>query len=134
MIETHERFRMMDLDKKNNFFIEVNWNPNDDKTNQCKVLKIEFPNGDTTFLDRKHFNELLFAIGKPEDQQKMIPQTTETVHWRRTTLGVKATKDIRKGEMMNFPIEISFPCGLANEIIAGVKKPKTGDKSPLLLR
>jgi hypothetical protein len=36
-------------------------------------------------------------------------------------VGVKATKDIHKGEMMNFPIKISLPESYQN-VIGEVKK------------
>ena len=91
-------------------FWEVNWAPDDKETNNCKVIKMTFPDGKQHYLDVKVFMEVLFAIGKPEDQQKMIPQTLETIHHYKTVLGIKASKDIAKGEMINFPVELSIPC------------------------
>lgn len=124
MLKTHEKFRLIDKSKKNDFFAEVNWNLTDQKTNDCKVVRFTFPDGKEAFVERKHLLELVFAIGRPEDQVRLIPQTEETVHWRKTVLGVKATKDIRKGEMLNFPIEISFPCPYAKrEFIGKIEKP-----------
>lgn len=117
MIQTYEKFRMPDENKLNDFFVEVNWNPKDEKTNESKLLKITFPDGRTAMIKREYLNQMLFAIGNPDDQKKLIPQKLETVHWRKTILGVKATKDIKKGEMVNFPIEISFPCSTVKQII-----------------
>lgn len=108
---------MIDKAKQHDFFAEVNWEPENKESNESKLVKFTFPNGDTCLVERDHLNQMLFAIGTEEDQRKMIPQELETVHWRRTVLGLKATKDIRAGEMINFPIEISFPCTLAQEII-----------------
>lgn len=117
MIQTYEKFRLPDENKQNDFYMEVNWNPEDKKTNDCKLIKVTFPNGKSAIIKREYLNQILFAIGNPEDQKKLIPQNFETVHWRETVLGIKATKDIKKDEMINFPIKISFPCTLVREAI-----------------
>jgi len=122
MIIEYQKFQLPDLNKKNHLKAEVNWS-NDKKINESKVIKFICPNGEEIFVKREHLNEVLFAIGKPEDQQKMIPQKIVTVHWYETVLGVKATKDIRKGEMMNFPIKISIPCNNVKEFIGEAKTP-----------
>lgn len=121
MLDTYEKFALPDLSKKNTFTVEVNWESANKKTNQCKILKIMSPSGEVAYVDQKHFVEMVFAIGTAEQQRKMIPQTLETVHWRDTILGIQATKDIRKGEQINFPIKISFPCTITQEIIGEVK-------------
>ena len=123
MILDHEKFRLQDESKENDFFIEVNWNPKDKKTNECKILKVVFPNGDEAFIKRDHLLAFIFAIGKAEDQEKLIPQKLEPVHWKRTVLGVRAKQDIQKGEMINFPVELSVPCAaLQQDVIGGVPR------------
>ena len=123
MIKQHEKFNMVDESQKSKWFIEVNWEPDNEDTNECKLLKITHPDGTVSYLQRKYLLEVLFAIGKPEDQQKMIPQTLETIHHYKTVLGIKATKEIKKGEMINFPIELSVPCGaLRQDAIASLPK------------
>lgn len=124
MIQTHEKFNLVDpSNASQDIFWEVNWNPEDHKTNQCKVIKMTLPDGSVKFISRKVLLEILFAIGKAEDQQKMIPQTLETVHHYKTVLGIKATKDINKGEMINFPVELSVPCAaLQQDVIGSVPK------------
>lgn len=121
MLTTYEKFRLQDEDKKNDFFLEVNWEENNEKINECKIIKVIFPNGDVSFIKREYLNSMLFMFGTEDDQRKMIPQTLETVHWRKTVLGVRANKDIHKGEMINFPLEISFPCKFTQQIIGEVK-------------
>lgn len=108
MLKTYEKFRMIDEDKKNDWFIEVNWKK-DPIIAESKILKVTFPNGDVAFLRRELLNEMLFVIGKPEDQQKMIPQKLTHMKWYETVLSIKATKNIRKGEGITFPIKISLP-------------------------
>lgn|SRR3990167_8829459 len=123
MLTEHEKFRMIDESQKNDFFIEVNWEENNEELNNCKILKVTFPDGTISYLQRKYLLEVLFAIGKAEDQQKMIPQTLETIHHYKTVLGIKAKNDIHKGEMINFPIELSVPCSaLKQEVIDKLPK------------
>ena len=122
MLTSHEKFNLVDpTNASQDIFWEVNWNVDDKKTNQCKVIKMTLPDGSVKFISRKVLLEILFAIGKPGDQQKMIPQTLETVHHYKTVLGIKAKNDISKGEMINFPIELSVPCAaLQQDVIGGV--------------
>ena len=120
MLKSHEKFNIVDSNMASqNFFWEVNWNPKDELTNDCKVVKMTLPDKSVVFVDRKILLEVLFAIGKPEDQQKMIPQTLETIHHYKTVLGIKATKEIAKGEMINFPVELSVPCAALNQDVIG---------------
>lgn len=119
MLKKHEKFRFLDEAQKNNFFVEVNFREDDKETNDCKVFKFTFPDGSESFVERKQLLEMLFACGKPEEQQEMIPQTLETLHHYKTTLGIKANKDINRGEMINFPIELSIPCSALRQDIIG---------------
>ena len=116
MLSEHEKFYMQDKGKKNHFFIEVNYEGNA----QCKTLKFTFPNGDVAFIDKKHLVELVFAIGKPSEQREIVPQTITRTKWYETVLSVKATKDIRKGENITFPIKISIP-DQTEEIVGSLK-------------
>lgn len=121
MINTYEKFKMMDQNKNHDFFIEVNYNLKDETTNECKILKVTFPNNDICYLDKKHLNEVLFAIGASAEQQKMIPQKITHVKWYETVLSIKATKDIKKGEQITFPIKLSLP-KVEEEIIGEAKE------------
>ena len=128
MLKEYEKFHLIDVNEAStNIFLEVNWNSKDELTNDCKVLRLTLPDGKQYFISRKILLEILFAIGKPEDQQKMIPQTLETVHHYKTVLGIKATKQIGKGEMINFPIELSVPCSALRQDVIG-KLPKEYSK------
>lgn len=123
MLTKHEKFHFLDEANKHNFFVEVNFKEDDKETNECKIFKFIFPDGSESFIRRKHLLEMFFACGKPEDQRNMIPQIIETVHHYRTVLGIKATKDIQKGEMINFPIDLSIPCGaLRQDVIDSLPK------------
>ena len=121
MIKTYEKFRIIDSAGKSAVVIEVNWNPYNPETNECKILKFNYPDGTTSYVKRELLNQFLFAIGTPEMQRKIIPQKLTKVRWYETILGVKATKDIRKGEMINFPIKISLP-PIEEEVIGELTK------------
>lgn len=110
MIISYEKITLLDENGKNNFWAEVNWKPDDSKTNECKVLKITFPDGKEAFVKRDYFQSFLFAISKPEEQRDMIPQVITKVHSKETLFGIKATRDIAKGEMINFSAKVDFEC------------------------
>ena len=101
--------RLPDKNGKYDWYLEVNWKDDDPTTNESKVLKVTSPEGHESFIDREHFMSFLFAIGREEDQRDMMPQKISRVRWYETVLSVKATKDIRKGEAIVFPIKISLP-------------------------
>ena len=120
MLKQHEKFNIIDVgSRQTGMFWEVNWDPKDKSTNDCKVVKMTFSDGKEHFVSTKILLEILFALGKPGDQQNLIPQTLETIHHYKTVLGIKATKDLTKGEMINFPIELSVPCSALREDVVG---------------
>lgn len=121
MIKDHQKLRVPDENKEKDFFIDVNWNPKDSKTNECKLLRVTFPNGDVALVKREHFNAILFAIGTAEDQRKLIPQKQMRVKWYETVVSVKATKDISRGESITFPIKLSLPA-VEEEVLGELKR------------
>lgn len=121
MIDGYQKFRVPDHSGKNHIIAEVNWDENDPEVSKCRVVKFNFPDGSKSIVKRDDLNQILFAIGDKEAQMNLIPQELQAVHWRKTILGVKAHKDIKKGEMVNFPIEISFPCTNVAKQIIGAK-------------
>ena len=136
MLTDYQKFQLPDQNDNKNIVAEVNYSE-DPNVKECQIVKFICPNGDKVFVKRDHLNQILFAIGKAEDQRKMIPQKIHTVHWFETVLGVKATKDIRKGEMINFPIKASVPCTYVKELIGEAKfkddyKQETKNKSGII--
>ena len=122
MLETHEKFRIIDKNNRSTgVILEVNWNPDDEKTNKCQVIKMTYDNKEY-FVDRNLFLEFVFAIGRPEDQQKMVPQKIYNVKWYETVLGITATKDIKKGEKINVPIKLTLPAH-EQDTISDVRRP-----------
>ncbi len=127
MITNYEKFRLIDENKQKEFFIEVNWDKKDEHINNCKILKITFPNGEEMLLKKEYLNSLLFLIGTADEQQKMIPQVIRRSKWYETVISVKAKKDIKKGENITFPLKITLP-SVEQEAIAGIKKEQRESK------
>ena len=121
MITDHEIFNIPDLRGQAKFELEVNWNKDDGTSNNCQVIKLRCPDGKEAYVKRDHLLAMLFAIGKPGDQMKMIPQKMTRVRRYETMVGVKANKDIAKGEMVNFRVSIPLPT-IEDEVIGDVKK------------
>ena len=121
MLTEYTKFRLMDKAKKNDFYCEVNWEPESKDINNSKILKFVFPNNEVAFIEKKHLLEILFAIGAPSEQRKMIPQKISKVRWYETVLSVKALKDIRKGENIAFPIKLTLPA-IEEEVIQEIKR------------
>lgn len=115
MIEDYQKFRIPDSNGKNHIEAEVNW---EEGQNKCEMIKLTFADGKKAFIKRKDLAEILFAIGDRETQMSLTPQKITTVHHVRTILGIQAKKDIRKGEMVNFPIEVPFTCTNVKEVYA----------------
>jgi hypothetical protein len=128
MLKSHEKFHMLDVSKQHDFWIEANFKEDDEATNEGKILKFTFPDGKISYIKRDDLNQILFSIGTPADQRKMIPQTLTKVKWYETVLSVKANKDIRKGEQITFPIKLTMPA--TEEKIVGEVK---GNKSKFII-
>ena len=128
MITGHEKFKLFDEVKGrgNNFFMTVNWKgEKDEETNNCKLIKFTFPDGKECLIKKEHLNAVLFAIGTAAEQMQMIPQKLTKVRWYETILGITATKDVKKGEKLIFPIKLSMPTE-EQEAISKVNIDKSG--------
>lgn len=121
MIKGYEKFRVPDENKGEPIVVEVNWNPYDKTVTDCKLIRIILPGGHTAVVKKEHLNAILFAIGNEEEQRKMIPQVTRRSKWYETVVSVKATKDIKKGQELTFPIKLTLPT-IEAEAIAEVKR------------
>lgn len=109
MLETYQKFKLIDENKENEFYAEVNWDEKNDKTNKCQFIKFTFPDGKTSLIKKEYLLGMLFTMGTQSEQMKMIPQKNLSVKWYETIVGVKAKRDISKGEMINFPIKLTLP-------------------------
>lgn len=108
MIQGYEKIRIPDLNKTRDLFADVNWTKNP-KIQGCKVIRFTLPDGTHAYVKREHLHAILFAIGNPDEQMKLIPQTIHRVREIEGRFKVKATKNIRKGEEVVFPYKIAVP-------------------------
>jgi len=124
MLKTPEIFRIPQLNPGKNIEIEVNWNPDDEKTNECKVLKFKYPDGSISYVKKDHFYGLLFTIGSKEQQRKMIPQRLSEVRHYNTDLYLQMRKDCKKGDIIKVPVNLSLP-SVEEEVIGEVSRRKS---------
>ena len=128
MITEYEKFNLVDAnDRKTGVTMEVNWDKDPEK-NECKIIKMTLPDKSTHYIKRDMFNAFLFAIGKEEDQRKMIPQKITRSKWYETVVSVTTTKDIKKGEKLTFPLKLTLPDErreAIEEVKHDIKKKKT---------
>ena len=121
MIEEHEKFKIQDDNGDNHFFMEVNWNPDNKLTNECKVIKFTFPDGKKAFVKKEQLHAVLFAMGTPAEQQKMIPvKLTQVRHWK-SDIYILMQKDMKKGQVLKAPVDITLP-SVSEEVIGGFAK------------
>ena len=131
MLKSHEKFLLIDKNGKHKLVAEVNWQPENEDINDCKIVKFTCPSGEEVYVDKKHLLEMLFVMGSQEEKAKMIPQTLTRTRWYETVLSVTAKKDIHKGEEIVFPIKLSLP-STEEEIIGEIRESKTRTNIPII--
>lgn len=106
-ISERRKFAMADLSGRGKeASIEVNWN---------KLVKnkgfIKISIGDEeAVLSREHLYAILFIIGSAAEQEKMISpflKKTRVTKYQKL-IGITASKDIKRGEFLNVPLEFTF--------------------------
>lgn len=131
MLTEHHIVYLPDKNGGSKLTAEVNWR-DDDEIKECKVIKFTFPDGKSTFVEKKYLHEFLFAIGKPDEQRKMIPQTIRPVHNTTLEFELQATKDIKKGEKIRTIRSVSIECPLyQQEVIGDIRADKDKKKVAL---
>lgn len=107
MIETHEILSIADGGEV--LKMEVNWNPDDPKTNKCQQIKFIHHDGKVSYVDRDHLIAAIFTIGTEDQQSKLVPHAIQEIRNYETILGINANKDIKKGEKINVRVRIPLP-------------------------
>lgn len=120
MIKGYNKMRLPDENKTHELIVEVNWNPKDESSNECKKVRITLA-GKTIVVKKEHLHSILFAIGNEKEMRDLTPQVKRLARWYETTISVKAKKDIRAGEEIVFPIRLSLPT-VEEEVIGTMEK------------
>ena len=95
---------------------------------KCSIFavpkKVEVPDGEPTYTletveieidDKKaiialgDLRSIIFGLSDPKAQRDLLPIQMVTQRRYQTVLGVKASKNIKKGEMVNFKVDIPLP-------------------------
>jgi len=86
--------------------IEVNWNK---LVKQKGFIKLTIGEEEIV-LSREHLYAILFIVGSAAEQEKMIsPFLKKTLVTKYTKIiGITATKDVKKGEFLNVPLEFTL--------------------------
>ena len=134
MLKGYEKLKLVDVyEKDTGVTFEVNWNPEDEKTNECKIIRVALRNNKEVFVKKDMFMSFLWVIGNNDEHMKMIPQTIRRSKWYETVVSVKAKKDIRKGDNITFPLKITLPTEEQEVIGTLNKKLETALKSKSIL-
>lgn len=101
------KFVMADVSGRGREVIfEVNWN---NLVKRKGYIKISIDGLDCV-VSREHLWSILFMLGSAEEQTKMVTpfmkKTRVTKYFKM--LGITTSKDIRKGEMLNVPLDFTY--------------------------
>ena len=106
-ISERRKFSMADLSgrgKEAN--IEVNWNK---LVRNKGFIKMSIGEEEVV-LSREHLYAILFIIGSAAEQEKMISpflKKTRVTKYQKL-IGITASKDIKRGEFLNVPLEFTY--------------------------
>ena len=109
MIKEHNQATLKDVQGNNDLVVEMNWNPKDPLTNEAKILRVKLPGSKHSYIKRDELHRLMLIIGTRPQKSQLIPELIRRSRWYETKLGVEASKDIRKGDMIIFDVKIPLP-------------------------
>lgn len=121
MLKEHEKLRIPDENKLKEMVWEVNWNPKDKKTNECKYVRVHFPDKSMALVKKEYLMAALFALGTAKEQRDITPKVQRTSRHYETVVSVTAKQDIKKGQSMTFPLKLTLPT-FDEEVIAEAKR------------
>jgi len=107
--------------EENGLKIEANWR---DKVKPCKEFKFTIGK-EIAVIDYDFLYQLLVIFSQEEDLDKLVRKTEEEYVDTRRQLTIKATKDIKKGEMITLSVDFPVPKKTFNDIEKFNIKPKS---------
>lgn len=99
MIKEYAIFTVGDLK------LEVNWAP---EVIPCKKIKLIHPHGEG-LLDREELMGIIMLFGDDAQQETLVNVTKKEMVRIERMLHIKATKDIKQGELITVPYRYSLP-------------------------
>jgi hypothetical protein len=84
--------------------VDVNWTPS---VVPCKKIRIKFE-GKEQILDHADFYSMLMFFGNDQEQEALIPSKKREMVLIERMLHIKATKDMKAGEMITVPYQYSM--------------------------
>lgn len=106
-IKERRRFALEDISGRGtDLEFEVNWNSYSRKKG-CIMVSID---GKEAVIDRNQLWSILFILGSADEQEKLVsPFMKQTVVSKFfKMIGVTAMKDLKKGELINVPLEFTL--------------------------
>lgn len=106
-LQERRRFALEDISGRGmDVEFEINWNSFARRTG-CILLSID---GKEAVIDRDQLWSILFILGSAEEQEKLVTpfmrQTKVSKFFKM--IGITASRDIRKGEFINVPLEFTL--------------------------
>lgn len=106
-LKEHRKLVLQDVSGRGEDVVfEVNWNSLVKKKGYIRVLV----GGHDAVIDRDQLWSILFMLGSAKEQEELVSpfmkQTTVTKYFKM--IGVTTTRDVRKGEMINVPLDFTF--------------------------
>ena len=92
--------------------IEANWR---DKVIPCKEFKFTI-DGKVAVVDYDFLYQLLVIFSQEKDMDKLVRKTEEEIVSTRRQLTIKATKDVKKGEMLTMSVDFPVPKSILDRI------------------
>ncbi len=93
--------------------LEVNWAP---EVIPCKKIKLITPAGEGE-LDRNELMGIIMLFGDDAQQETLVQVTKKEMVLIERMLHIKATKDLKQGELITVPYRYSIEKGTYDELI-----------------
>jgi hypothetical protein len=86
------------------FQVDVNWNK---EVTPCKKIRLTFGKK-TQIIDHDEFYSMMMLFGNEQEQEALIPTKKREMVLIERMLHVKASKDIKQGELITVPYTYSI--------------------------
>lgn len=98
----------------NHIPVRINGNK---KMRGCKYLIFDLPNGEYSAVKKEDLRALMFVLGTEDEQRKMGKRRITTVKKVGTMVSVTTTRNIAKGEKLQFPVTIEIPVDIQDKVL-----------------